>query len=73
MVASVLDRTGGPQAMLNRNSYGVYIIHYLLMAVVFIAVQSAKSAIPGPLTQFAVVFVVTFLLSNGIVYIARRI
>jgi len=70
---SVLNRTGGLQPMLNRNSYGVYIIHYLLMAVVFIAVQSAKSAIPGPLAQFAVVFALTVLLANGVVHMGRKI
>lgn len=54
---SVLNRTSGLQAMLSRNSYGVYIIHYLLMAVVFIAV----------------VFMLTFLLCNEVVHMGRKI
>ncbi len=70
---SVLNWTSGFQAMLSRNSYGVYIIHYLLMAVAFIAIQSVKPVAPGPFVQFSVIFALTFLLSNAAVQIGRKI
>jgi peptidoglycan/LPS O-acetylase OafA/YrhL len=64
-----VDKTGRVWDELNRNSYGVYIIHVIVVGV--IAMLLLDSAMP-PLLKYLILSVATYVVSNLIVSLYRR-
>ena len=65
-----LNRPGPLWKILNDNSYGVYIIHTVIMGG--IAAILLNTAIPS-LAKFLLVIIFTFVVSNVIVYGSRKL
>jgi fucose 4-O-acetylase-like acetyltransferase len=64
-----LNKQGKIMMELNKNSYGVYIIHVIVMGS--IALTMLNTAIP-PLFRFLLLTVSTFMVSNLVVYCYRK-
>ncbi len=65
-----IDRTGRTWNELNKNSYGVYIIHVIVMAVIAILLLS----VPLPsLVKYLTLTLLTILVSNLLVSLYRRV
>ena len=64
-----VDRTGSIWNELNKNSYGVYIIHMIVLGV--IALPMVNIAMPS-LLKYLTLTVLTFLVSNLIISLYRK-
>jgi hypothetical protein len=64
-----LNRQGKMMKALNQNSYGVYIIHVIVIGSIALSLLGAKIS---SLLKYLIVAVSAWVLSNSIVYLYRK-